>query len=308
MTTLYVVAFLLFTVGAVFVLNLTPDQINKDVSVLIDHRQSLRDKTLTARGQKKQNRLLAELEKTKRALTESGKEKQFSIACALSLILVVVGCVVAIVLDNPFLVPVLAVAFAMIPFVYLKRTISIYETHVKEEIETALSIITTSYVRIDNIVLAVQENTQYLKPPVKGIFESFVAETTVISPDIRQAIRNLKDKVQNSIFEEWCDILISCQSDRTLKDTLMPTVAKFTDVRMVNNSLKTMLAEIRREYYIMVAMVLGNIPLLYALNKEWFNALVFTLFGKIVLTICGAVILITALLLGKYTQPVEYKR
>ena len=58
----------------------------------------------------------------------------------------------------------------------------------------------------------------------------------------------------------------------------------------------------------MVAMVLGNIPLLYALNKEWFNALVFTLFGKIVLTICGAVILITALLLGKYTQPVEYKR
>lgn len=254
MTALYIIGFLLLTVGTVFILKLTPDQISEDISAFFDKKQSLRDKALTARGQKRKNKLIAELEKTKRALEETGKEKQFSVACAAALLLVVTGCVIAIAIDNPFLIPVLAVAFAMIPFAYLKKTISIYETHVKEELETALSIVTTSYVRNDNIVQAVKENIEYLKPPVRGIFESFIAETTVISPDIRQAIRNLRDKIQNTIFEEWCDTLIACQSDRTLKDTLMPVVSKLTDVRLVNNSLKTIRGDETDVYWASLSM------------------------------------------------------
>jgi hypothetical protein len=179
---------------------------------------------------------------------------------------------------------------------------------VREEIETALSIITTSYVRSDNLISAVKENITYLKPPVKGIFESFLIEATVISPDIRMSIHNLKDKVKNSIFEEWCDTLISCQNDRTLKDTLMPVVSKLTDVRLVNNSLKTMLAETRREYWMMVAMVLANIPLLYCINKDWYDALMYTTIGKAVIAVCGIVIIITAIRMNKITKPVEYKR
>ena len=51
----------------------------------------------------------------------------------------------------------------------------------------------------------------------------------------------------------------------------MPVVSKLTDVRLVNNSLKTMLAETRREYWMMVLMVVGNIPLLYCLNRDWYT-------------------------------------
>ena len=152
------------------------------------------------------------------------------------------------------------------------------------------------------------ENIDYLKPPVRGIFESFLAETTSITPDVQMAIVHLKEKISDTIFEEWCETLQSCQNDRTLKDTLMPVVAKFTDVRLVNNSLKTMLAEARREYYLMVLMVLCNIPLLYCLNRDWYNALMHTMFGKIVLAVCGTVILVTVLLMHRITKPVEYKR
>ena len=88
----------------------------------------------------------------------------------------------------------------------------------------------------------------------------------------------------------------------------MPVVSKLTDVRLVNNSLKTMLSEVRREYYMMVAMVVANIPLLYCLNKDWYNALMNTVFGKIVLAICGVVIVVTFFKMNKYTKPVEYKR
>ena len=308
MTALYIISFILLVVATFALLKLTPEQINQDMNDLWGKQMTLKDQALTARGKKKQNRILVEMERMRRALQETGKEKQFSVACAAALLLMVAGCIVAIAIDNMFLIPVLAVAFALIPFAYLTKTISIYETQVRQELETALSIITTSYIRSENIVSAVQENLSYLKPPIKGIFEGFLAEATVISPDIRGAIHNLKSKVKNSIYEEWCDTLIACQTDRTLKDTLMPVVSKLTDVRLVNNSLKTMLAETRREYWMIVLMVVANIPLLYCLNQDWYAALMHTMFGKIVLAISGAVIIVTAIRMNKLTKPVEYKR
>ena len=308
MTALYIISFLMLAVAAVLLLNLTPEQINEDINEMFDKQQTLKEQALTARGKKRKSRIILELERMRRALQETGKEKQFSVACASALIFMIAGCIVAIVIDNMFLIPVLAVAFALIPFAYLTKTIAIYETQVRGELETALSLITTSYIRCDNLVQAVEENLPNLKPPIKSIFESFLAEATVISPDIRQAIYHLKEKIKNSIYEEWCDALISCQNDRTIKDTLMPVVSKLTDVRLVNNALKTMLAEARREYWIMVMMVLGNVPLLYCLNKDWYNALMHTVFGKIVLAICGVVIIFTAIRMNKITKPIEYKR
>ena len=44
------------------------------------------------------------------------------------------------------------------------------------------------------------------------------------------------------------------------------------------------------------------------LNYDWFLALLFSIPGKVVLGICGVVILITAIFMKKYTRPVEYKR
>ena len=220
----------------------------------------------------------------------------------------IIGSVVAIMIDNAFLIPVFAIAFALIPFAYAKRTVNFYDNHIKEELETALSIITTSYVRTDDIVTAVKENVQYLKPPVKDIFAGFVAENMMISSDVKQSIRHLKEKVSNSIFDEWCDTLIACQDDRTLKDTLMPIVAKLTDVRIVNNEIKGMLSAARTEYWMMAGMVVGNIPLLYRINKDWYAALMFTTLGKIVLAICGLTIVITAMFMFKFTKPAEYKK
>lgn len=308
MTAIYIICFLLASAGIFFLLGLTPKQINDDVSVLFEKKETLTDKSKRSRGRKRKSRILSELEKIKRTLTDTGKGAQFGVACAVSLVLIIAGCVIAMAIDNPFLIPVLAIAFAMIPFAYLKRTIRVYDTQLKDELETALSIVTTSYIRCENIVTAVEENIGEMKPPVRGIFETFLTEMTVISPDIVGAIYHLREKVRNTVFEEWCDTLILCQSDRTLKDTLMPVVSKLTDIRLVNNSLKTMLSENRREYYVMVLLVIGNIPLLRLINIDWYNALMYSTIGKLVLAVCGVVVLITLLRMLKITRPIEYRR
>lgn len=308
MTFVYLICFLLLAVGTVLLLKLTPERITGDLMRFVSPKQTLRDKVLTRKGKKKSRKITVELRRIKDALEQTGKGNQFAVACAASLLLMIVGCVIAMMIDNPFLVPVFAIAFAMIPFIYAKRTVAYYDNHVKEELETALSIITTSYVRTDDIVSAVKENIQYLKPPVKDIFAGFVAENMMISSDVKQSIRHLKEKVNNSIFAEWCETLIACQDDRTLKDTLMPIVTKLTDVRIVNNEIKGMLSSARIEYYMMAGMVVGNIPLLYFLNKDWFNALMFTTLGKLVLAICGLVIIVTAVLMLRFTKQIEYRK
>lgn len=308
MTFVYLICFLLLAVGAVLLLKLTPERITGDLMRFVSPKQTLRDKVLTRKGKKKSRKITVELRRIKDALEQTGKGNQFAVACAASLLLMIVGCVIAIMIDNPFLVPVFAIAFAMIPFIYAKRTVAYYDNHVREELETALSIITTSYVRTDDIVSAVKENIQYLKPPVKDIFAGFVAENMMISSDVKQSIRHLKEKVNNSIFAEWCETLVACQDDRTLKDTLMPIVTKLTDVRIVNNEIKGMLSSARIEYYMMTGMVVGNIPLLYFLNKDWFNALMFTTLGKLVLAICGLVIIVTAVLMLRFTKQIEYRK
>ena len=55
-------------------------------------------------------------------------------------------------------------------------------------------------------------------------------------------------------------------------------------------------------------MLVGNIPLLYFLNKDWYNVLVNTGFGKGILAVCLLVLLISFAAVIRLTKPVEYKR
>lgn len=299
----------LFTIlGIVLLFDLTPERITEDILRFVYPKQSLKAKVKAARGKKKSSKLTMEIRQIHEALTATGKDKQFATVCSVSLILFVCGAVFAVLVNNIFLVPCLAVALALLPFIHAKTTIGYYEKHLEEEIETALSVITTSYIRNSDIVTAVRENIPYLKPPVVDIFKSFLGEVTSVNADIKKALIRLKDKINNDIFKEWVDTLIQCQDDRTMNDTLLSIVSKLSDVRMVNNELQTMLYEPKKEFYLMVVMLLGNIPLLYMLNRDWFETLVFTIPGKFVLALCGGGILVTTLLMRQYTKPIVYKK
>ena len=58
----------------------------------------------------------------------------------------------------------------------------------------------------------------------------------------------------------------------------------------------------------MAFLLIGNIPLLYFLNKDWYDVLVNTGFGKGILAVCLLVLLISFAAVIRLTKPVEYKR
>ena len=250
------------------------------------------------------NRESVEIEQLLRA---TGREGKFELVKRVSLILFAAGAVLAMLLDNFYMVPVMGIGFAMIPMWYIRSTASTYKKHLNEELETAISVVTTSYLRTDDLLRSIKENLPYMNPPVKENFETFVYEAEMITANTTAAINSLKMKVHNRVFHEWCNTLIQCQSDRTMKNTLPTILQKFSDVRVVQAELDAMLNGPRREAITMMFLVLFNIPLLYVLNKDWFYALMFTTPGKIALAICAGIILFAAARIMKLSKPIEYR-
>ena len=107
-------------------------------------------------------------------LKATGREGRFAMVKRISILLFALGAVLALLMDNPFLIPILGAGFAFAPVWYLRSTAAAYKKHLNEELETAISVITTSYLRSGDLLKAVKENIPYLNPPVKAHFEAFI--------------------------------------------------------------------------------------------------------------------------------------
>ena len=295
--------------GAFLILGLRPVEFTDSLfAILLNPKRSIREDIRESSGRKKTGIFRRELLEAQSVLVMTGRGNRFSMVCAVALALFCLGGSLAILLGNYFLAPVMAVGFLFLPFWYVKLTASHYKRDVSAELETALSVITTAYLRTEDIVTAVEENIAYLNPPVSKVFREFLMQVRLVNPDIEAALRAMRVRIDNEVFREWCDALSDCQNDRSLKTTLTPIVAKLSDMRNVNAELEYLLTEPRKEFLIMVIFVIGNIPLMYLLNKDWYDVLMHTPLGQIILSVTAAVIFVSAGFVVKLTRPIEYRR
>ncbi|WIV13567.1 hypothetical protein [Proteiniborus sp. MB09-C3] len=309
MSTILLIACIGMITGFFILFGISPMEFTENIfEKLISKPKSIKDEINETTKRKKVSFLRREIMEVQEILKVTGREKRFPILCAFSLLLFAMGGSIAIMLGNFFLVPVMAIGFIFLPFWYIRLTQSYFKRDIAAELETALSIITTAYLRNEDILTAVEENMNYLNPPVLSVFKGFVSRIKLINPDIIGALQAMKGQIDNAVFREWCDALIACQLDRSLKTTLTPIVSKLSDMRVVNGELENMVFEPRKEFITMVILVVGNIPLLYFLNKDWYHTLMHSALGQIIISICAMAIFISTALVIKLTQPIEYRR
>lgn len=309
MNVILLVACIGMITGFFILLTLSPMEFTDSVfKSILNKPRSIKEEINEMTKRKKVSYFRREVIEVQSILKLTGREGWFPMICAVSLFLFAIGSGIAIVLGNFFSLPVLGIGFMLLPFWYVRLTQTHFKRDIAAELETALSIITTAYLRNEDIVTAVEENIDYLNPPVLSVFKGFVYRIKMINPDIAAGLEEMKVQLENAVFREWCDALIACQIDRNLKTTLTPIVSKLSDMRVVNGELENMVFEPRKEFISMQLLVVGNIPLLYFLNKDWYNALMHTLLGQIILAICFAAIFISAAFVIKLTQPIEYRR
>ncbi len=308
MTALLLTACVGMIAGAFLIFRISP----MNFTLGVFHRltvgpRSIRDEINEATQRKKPNFMRREILEVQTILKATGKEDRFPMLCAASLLFFAMGSGIAIVLNNFLLIPVLATGMMFLPFWYIKLTAGHYKKDIAAELETALSIITTAYLRSEDLQTAVEENINYLNPPVHGVFRSFLTRIKHIDPDMNAALAELKSAIDNEVWQEWCEALAACQYDHSLS-TLNPIVGKLSDMRIINGELENLVFAPRKEFISMAALVVLNIPLLYFLNKDWYATLMTTVPGKAVLAVCAAAIFLSFARVVKLTQPIEYRR
>jgi len=309
LTAILLIACVGMIAGAFLLLGISPLAFTDGLfGFLTRKNKSIRSEINEAARRKKMSFFRREITEVQEILKITGRSSRFSLICAASLLCFAGGASLAILMGNVFLVPVLAVGMMFLPFWYVRLTSSHYKKNIAAELETALSIITTAYLRNEDIVTAVEESLPYLNPPVRSVFAGFLAQVKLISPDIDDALHAMKPKIENEVFREWCDAIAACQYDRSLKTTLTPIVSKLSDMRIVNAELEYLVFEPRKEFIIMAMLVVGNVPIMYLLNKDWYHTLMYTVVGQIILAVCAAAIFISTAFVIRLTKPIEYRR
>ena len=295
--------------GAFLILGLKPMKFTDGLfGFLMQKPRTIKEEINEATSRKKPGVFRREIRAAQEILAMTGRESRFSMICAASLSLFCLGGSLAILMGNYFLAPVLAVGFLFFPFWYVRLTAGHYKKNVAAELETALSIITTAYLRNEDILTAVEENLHYSNPPVRNVFQEFSTQVRMVNPDVEAGLQALRGRIENDVFEEWCNALCDCQYDRSLKTTLTPIVSKLSDMRIVNAELELLVTEPRKEFITMVILVIGNIPLMYFLNRSWYETLMFSYMGKLILAGSAALIFVSTACVIRLTKPLEYRR
>ena len=309
MTAILRVACVGLTAGFFMLFGISPMEFTEGIfSRILAKPNSIKSQINEATRRKKPNLLRREITEAQEILRLTNRTQMFGILCACSLGLAAAGICISAAIGNLFLAPVLAIGLMFVPFWYVKTTATNYKKAISSELETALSIITTAYLRNEDIITSIEENVHYLNAPVKSVFENFISRIKLSNPDLTAAIQDMKQHIDNEVFHEWCDSLILCQNDRSLKSTLTPIVNKLSDMRVVNADLEYMVTGPRKEFITMALLVIGNIPLLYMLNKAWYNSLMNTIPGQIILAVSAVGIFVATAIVIKITKPIEFKR
>lgn len=170
----------------------------------------------------------------------------------------------------------LAIAFgtmlAAIPFIYIRIQYVDYKALILEQLETSISVITSSIERTDNIVDAFRENIDTVQKPLNIIFRKFIFSVDN-SIDLSTAIDTMKYSVVNAVFYDWCDTLKLVVNDRTLKPQLRPIVNRITDIKIATNEAKGILYSARKSFKTTIVLSAVFLIFSYGIIPYVFNSM-----------------------------------
>jgi hypothetical protein len=294
-------------VGLFLLFELNPTHFFKSVCVR-RRKESLRTRLLAAQGLKRQGFLEKQFAKTDEVLRITGRKAKIPFYRRLSVLLAVLGAAVGILTLNPSLALVLMFAGLLIPQFIVQMSAARFHKESREELFTALSLVTSSYERTGNLMWAVEENVAHIHPPVDAVFSEFLRQCSVVDPSVSRALIHVRGMMDNDIWREWCDAMQLCIQNPAQKNILRAIVEKSGRQNRVQNELDSLLPRPVQQMLLVMGMALINIPIVCYMFSDFATILFRTLQGK-----CGLAVMAAAVLFAVYkaihaARPVEYRK
>ncbi len=301
---IYILSFISACAGIFMLLGITPSSVGEMLSSFAEAEETLREQSGSVRKKKKTDPLVRKIREARDALSFMGKSGALSLYCAASLALAAGGFIVcAVWLENFFLAPVAAFALGSLPFAHIGAMSREYRERMRNGTAAAVASVTASYMRCGSVTDSLRENIHGIKMPARSIFEHALWRIENADPDVKAAVLAMKERSPyDFIFSEWCDTLASCCDDSSLRWALEPVVRRYEETDSVRRDLETSVSEGRRQFCVMAALTALNIPLLYVMNREWYDTLLWTLPGKAALAFTALVTCVCFMLLGRFTS------
>lgn len=194
--------------------------------------------------------------------------------------------------------------FALMPMPYIifKVRARWYRRNQDELLENSMNLITNSYLGCNDIITAVNENLDKLDTPKP--FAEFVTDVTLIDSNIKRALLKLELKVNNKYFSEWIDILILAQEKSGDYRFILPAVVQsMNDAKRLQIEADTVMMAVWRDYFMSIALSFSIIPLLRWSNATWFEILVGSFAGKMLIVLMLILTVISAFITLKINRP-----
>lgn len=131
MVAIQLIACIGMVAGAFILLGISPIAFTDGLFGFLTKRsRSIKDDINEATKRKRPFFLRKEIMEVQRILELTGRSNRFSMICASSLLLFAIGDSIAILLENVFLVPVLAIGLMFLPFWYIRLTATHYKNNI----------------------------------------------------------------------------------------------------------------------------------------------------------------------------------
>lgn len=284
---------LLITAGLFFLTDVRPRDLTEQFKKPFETSVSRRRKIHFITG-KKPTITQRMLDEAVTMLDASGKGEQAATYRNMSILMATAGFLLGLALDNLLASVVLCLGLALTPLTIIRMRTADYKRMVNEKLEMAMSSVTNSYIATGNLLTAIEKVLPMLPPPVNGIFSRFVADMQYVDGNAIRAIQHMREASGNWYWTEWCNALIQCQDDVSLNRSLHGIVERLSEMRQIQLEVDTTMRKHISDYAITVLLVLGSIPMMGFMMSDWYDMLMHSLPGKIVLALVLGSVLITS--------------
>lgn len=240
-------------------------------------------------------------------LLRGGHDAWFPMIVTAAVALAAGGVLVSLAVGNVFLVPVLALGLVLLPFAIVYSREKPQADAFNRAMKTALGVVTNTYIQTGDIIHAIESSREMLQPPFSDVFAEFLGDVGHLGPSVPAAIRRMVAKIDDSLFREWCRILIQCQDNQELRYTLPLVVEKIDDTIQVQAETDTDNDQKARNFKAILAIDLLTLPLMALIEPSWLRPLLTQTGGQLTVALAAAVTFGAVYWCIHALAPVRYK-
>ncbi len=168
-----------------------------------------------------------------------------------------------------------------------------YLTTINKDLNFALSMITSHYVKNHDLIKSIRDNLHRIPKSIREVFAEFLVRADVIDSDLVKGVDKLKEGINNYYFYRWCNVVVQCVDDRDYIKVLPAVVSEMTDAQKSINNFEIYRDKFYKEHFQLV-LIAALTPFVMRLAfYEMYYYLTSTIMGQLLIAVNYFILMIS---------------